>query len=734
VPALQVAPPVLGADNTVTLRLPQNFPLSTTRFRIGLFEAGRNVRVAEVQRDFTLRNGVFSAQITVQAAPGRYEVRLVSNDRNRTPFSAPAPLLVPGIDREPGWWLLNGSPFIQSAEQNGAAEPANAPLFVPGLKRDLSGKGKKPTANIRVPANAPLQWRVLDLQDSFSRMVTPGYDFAALETQIQNQIREARTRGERNLLGFALSSSGDVPDDTPAAFTAMRRLREILQRAAPEAALVFSLDTEHNHQVPGARGTSATLAMCDAVVLRPSNSLDSKTDLGAPFIWYVKAVRRFAEEQRNYDLPIFVQISPRSVNASSPDQDSNTAILDQIWLDAWMSGATGVIESATSTQIEPPFALWQQVVTRNIPLFVNAVTLEDIGILPDPALVDGSQPFPFGELRASGRIPLLAHLNPQKKGAPESLMLWFGSGRVSNATVEKLRAVANAGARIYLEGAPLLDESGKPTPWRMNTLVGADVTPLDQDALKDPGERSASITLQDGWMFGTLRGRRVPVLQSVSVKLRENKAGSGAIKEQRGRDVLTGPRVAATLADGSPALIINPVGKGEIIWAPHTIVPDLSGPRLIPGEYPHSRVGSVDASTPSEEVLNVDRSRMQERYYAAVSSYLQPSLVSVRGTNLQAAGAEAVRMALRRSPKGTLLLALFNASSRPAEVAAAVEGVAEVALDLATEQELPVSSRGFQGEARVTIPARGWKLIAFAATRKALDEERNAPRLQARLR
>jgi hypothetical protein len=116
--------------------------------------------------------------------------------------------------------------------------------------------------------------------------------------------------------------------------------------------------------------------------------------------------------------------------------------------------------------------------------FCYAVTLEDIGILPDPALVDGGQAFPFRELRASGRIPLLARLNPQKKGAPESFMLWFGSGQVSNATYRELRAVANAGARIYLEGAPLLDENGKPAPWRMSTLVGADVTPQDQGCIE----------------------------------------------------------------------------------------------------------------------------------------------------------------------------------------------------------------------------------------------------------
>jgi hypothetical protein len=733
---LQISPSVLGTDNQVTVTLPQNFPLSSTRLRIGLFESGRNVRVADVQRDFVLRNGVFSAQMTVQADPGRYEVRLISGDRDRTPFSAPASLVVPGIDREPGWWLLNGSPFMQSAERDSEAAPATAPLFIPGLKRDLSGKGKKPTASIRVPSNASLRWRVLELQDSLVRMVQPGYDFAALETQIQNRIREARARGERNLLGVELRSNGDVPDDTPAAFNVMRRVREILQRLAPEAALVFSLDTEYNYQVPGARGTSATLAMSDAIVLRPSSSPDAETDPGAPFIWYVKAVRRFAEEQRHYDLPIFVLLPPRDINPAFPEADRERAVmLDQFWFDAWMSGATGTIESATSTQIEPQSNSWQQIAMRNMPLFANAVTLEDIGILPDPALVNGGQPFPFGELRVSGRIPLLARLTPEKKGAPESFMLWFNNRQVSNATIEKLRAIVSAGARIYLEGTPLLDENGKPAPWRMSSLVGADVTPLGRDRLGERDSRHIGMTLQDGWMFGTLRGKRIEVRQSVAVKLRENAPGTkNNIKEQRGRDVLTGPRVAATLEDGSPALIVNPVGKGEVIWAPHGLFPFLPQPRAIHSDSANTPVNNPESSTTSEEILNVDRSAPEERYYAAVSAYLQPSLVSVRGTNLQAAGAEAVRMALRRSPKGTLLLALFNASRRPAEVAAAVEDVAGVALDLATEQELPVSSRGFQSEATVTIPPRGWKLIAFAATRKALDTERNAPRLQARLR
>jgi hypothetical protein len=319
-PVLQLSPSVLGADNVVTLTLPQNFTPSTNRFRIGLFEAGRNVRLADIQRNFTLRNGVFSAQMTVQVAPGHYEVRLVSNDRKRTPLSAPASLVVPGVSREPGWWLLNGWPFADSVENSDVpagsdVAPANAPLFIPGLKRDLSGKSKKPTSNIRVPSDAALRWRVLALPDALGQMVQPGYDFAALETHIRNQIREARARGQRNLLGMELRSSGDVPDDTSAAFTTLRRVREILQRLAPEAALILKVYNE-SHQLLGARGTSATLAMCDAVVLEAPVNVTHEVDPGSGFLWSVKAMRRFAEEQRHYDLPLFVQIPPRSANVS----------------------------------------------------------------------------------------------------------------------------------------------------------------------------------------------------------------------------------------------------------------------------------------------------------------------------------------------------------------------------------------------------------------------------------
>jgi hypothetical protein len=113
---------------------------------------------------------------------------------------------------------------------------------------------------------------------------------------------------------------------------------------------------------------------------------------------------------------------------------------------------------------------------------------------------------------------------------------------------------------------------------------------------------------------------------------------------------------------------------------------------------------------------------------------MQPGLSQLRGVDAKFAGPEKVRVALRRSPRGAFLLALFNDADTPAAIGASIDGAAGVALDLETERELPLAVRGFQSEASVMIPAHGWKLVAFAESRKSLDEERNAPRGKIRLR
>jgi hypothetical protein len=84
----------------------------------------------------------------------------------------------------------------------------------------------------------------------------------------------------------------------------------------------------------------------------------------------------------------------------------------------------------------------------------------------------------------------------------------------------------------------------------MSTLVGAEVKELS-DAEADLQSQPVDMILEDGWMFGTGRGTRVPVRQSVGVTVNAVASGTAArnAREQRGKDVLTGPRVAARLQD-----------------------------------------------------------------------------------------------------------------------------------------------------------------------------------------
>ena len=132
-----------------------------------------------------------------------------------------------------------------------------------------------------------------------------------------------------------------------------------------------------------------------------------------------------------------------------------------------------------------------------------------------------------------------------------------------------------------------------------------------------------------------------------------------------------------------------------------------------------------------------DKSLPWQKFYAGVADYIAPRLVQLRaaeGSAQTVAGPEAVRVALRRSPKGALLVGLFNAAPREARISATVTGACKTALDLMSESEAPVSIRGGQTTFTVTLPPRAWKIVALAETRKALDAERNAPRLKAKLR
>ena len=670
-------------DNGVeaTLTIPRAWLPNANKSCIALYESGRPAIVAEAKRTFETVGDSLRRVLRLEIAPGNYEIRLVRDDKTRTPFSPTVSFQINGLRREPGAWLFNGSMFVDADKTNDTdAQNANAPLFIAGLKRDLGAKAKKISRNIYT--NAPLSYRVLELPLR-ANLDAANFDFAAFQTRLQKQIADAQASGQRNYLGFVLTVNNliglraSTEIEKTAKRNAMTRIRQIISTVAPDAALIYEIDDLQS--LLDAQTVEIVAPLCDAVVLKNS-------DNSAQSLWVVKMLRRVAEEQPNYDLPIFVQARQPQMGDVARDS-SFPQILHN--LDALMSGATSLIEYSNEDL--------QRALRRNSSLFVNSVTIEDIGVLPSreplSASNSGDDARLYIELREIGRIPLLARL-PQadeKKTPPESFLFRVGE-RISRDTIDRLRANVERGVRIYIEGAPQLD-----------TLSAADLTAWSQlvgGTSKATVKKKTIATMSEPWTFGTVTGTRLNIEQSVVVT--PNLATLAArTKVEAGVDVLVAPRVLATTEDGSPALVLTAINKGQVLWMPH-------------------------------RVLDV-QNEASRAWYQAMSAQVQSGLVTLRDENGAPLSAP-IRVALRRSPKGALLLGIFNPTAKDVSLRAGIEGIAALALDLATEKELAISKQGNQSSVPTTVAANSWKLIAFGADRKAFDAERNTPLFAAKIK
>ena len=667
----------------IVLRFSESATLPSNRVRVGLYERGSGAKLGEIARRIEARQIAF----TVSGEPGDYEVRVLADNRDRTPLFAPQDFTLPGIARGNGAWLLNGSSFVEAppTDETIAANASAAPLFVAGLRRDFRDKIKGDGRRI-IPLNARLFWRTLPLQLSLRD------DDAAASAALSAALQSASTRGESDLLGVEVSlrhneiavpeTPGNATDNADvslgansddAAARLFASLRRAMNQRAPSAALIFAVDADPKSDA-STRILAQGAAACDAIVIDAS----PRDVSGSSALWAMKAARRIAELQPRYDLPIFARAAP----------DGNAPAL----LDLWMSGATAIILPATESQ---PTTSLLRVLARNENLFAGGATLEDIGLWPAPESPDSTD-F-YRTLRRAGRIPLLAMpRDASEKDARvlggESLMTRFDE-RISASTIARLEAADNAGARIYFEGAPRQNESGVPAKlWRLTKLLG-----FTGRARQDESARE-TVTLDDAWTFGALRGTKVSAVRAVDVQLLPASTSSQA-NSKPGLDVLTAPRVVATFPDGTPAMIVNPVGKGLVMWSPGGLM---------------FKNGDDKAA-----------------FYRAVAAWVSPPQVEIKS------GDEAVnglRAALRRSAKGAVVLSLLNEENEPRVVDVSLDGAAGVALDLVNERELPRQTVGFRSTATVSIPPHGIALVAFAATRKALDDERNAPRHRAKIK
>jgi len=205
-PLLAATPPLGSGVLTTVLSYPASPGSVGGMQRLALWEHARPVYFGEVQRQFTLREGRWQGAVRVAGDPGQYDIRIVSQSRDATPLTQAAVITFTGVNRTPGWWLIDGSPIIAPATEvtPDAALNVAGPLFLSGLQRDL---GKKPTVinkSFSVASAARLQWRTLPLPP-LATMLRPDFDMAALRSQLLARMKELQGVGTSGLVGFSLS-------------------------------------------------------------------------------------------------------------------------------------------------------------------------------------------------------------------------------------------------------------------------------------------------------------------------------------------------------------------------------------------------------------------------------------------------------------------------------------------------------------------------------------------------
>ncbi len=614
-----------------------------------------------------------------------------------------APIRLPGVRREAGAWLFNDSLFVAPGANRVAV---GGPVFLPDLRRDK--KNKLPLFR-PAQTGAALGFATLPLP-SLRQMSASGFDFAALQSTLAAQVGAARAAGQL-YVGWALPlqaaaetgasmissppKGGMVPLGKVALLRSMaplerdattlvlKRLRAVLDAFAPESALLLQVEAERDPAL-AALDISAAAAACDAVILRIGAQNE---ELGAQnSLWPLKMARRVAEEQPDFDLPIFVALTESDASSNTPSADPAAKIaLDSRLLEFFMGGATGFV--VKNEQVPA----WASAIGRNPGLFTGAVTLEDVAVLPSLSpraleIVD--------QLRAVGRVPLAGRSGAEKSGADfqgESLIAVLDD-QTTLETLSGLDKAIRGGNVIYLEGLPDL---------RNKTLLAkiSDMTGTTLEVLPVP--KSEILTLSDPWLFGDARGREISVSQRVKWTIKTSLAAQA--RKKKGEDVLVAQSVAKLAGDDN-GLLIAPLGKGRIVWLAHPPV-DSAG----------------------------DNAARRD-FYAAIAGSLQSALAKVSfgsGENEVRSGG-AIHFALRASKTGTPIVAVFNRAALDAEITLSARGDAPIALDLGTEREIAAKVVGYSSQVPLRVPARGYAWLTFGATRALLDKERLTPRPKAR--
>ena len=496
---------IVASGATVTVPLATNDAKVRLRLRNG---------AAYLDEETARREGN-SASARLDAEPGLYEIRARSTDKSGAYVAPPLNVIVPGLRREAGVWLFNGSLWIPKAglapdkvrvggtfydntlaENNPNLKDTMGPVdlsptyFLPDLKRE--GKAKLPNS---IPTKSPLNWNVV-----FASAPTGA---SALPTP---------PLGGPNL-GFLVQARGDGANFAQSA------------QNAGERTIIL-----------GVNATDPLAATQLQTAAREADAVALKFDGAAPFapqLWPLKMARRQAEETKDFDLPIFADVSAGNLS-------------DAQLLEIYQDGATGFIAAPGA-----PAPAWIGAWNDNSNWLLGAVTLEDMGVLPAPGVERL-----LTDLRQGGRIPLAGQLPDEKRPKGESVMALLGDYTTA-ADLDGFKKAASEGQTLYLEGLPAPALYGK-----IGDITGTLATAL-------PAPREDELTLDDPWIWGALRGTELPVLQRVRVTVKKSLAAQ--TKNEKGMAIETTPRPAGKLSGDPNGWMVCPVGKGRIFWLPHAL-------------------------------------------------------------------------------------------------------------------------------------------------------------------
>ena len=404
------------------------------------------------------RNGnTVSARL--DAEPGLYQLRPFSTGKNAGLVGNPLSVVVPGLRREAGVWLFNGSMWIEKADisDNGVMSQT----FLDNLRR--GGKSKTP---VSVATPQLLRWIAVPYN------VPSVAPFAA----------EALVQSSSPAVGRAVYARGEMND---------RADLDAMRNVGKSQAIILIVDAASNPQL-AARQLENAARDADAVVLK----FDATQPLVAQ-LWPLKMARRMAEETANFDLPIFADVSAGGFS-------------DAQLLEIYQNGATGFL-TAPGT----PEPTWTQIWDANSNWLSGAVTLEDMGVLntESPRLA----PL-LSDLRAAGRMPLVGQMPSDKNPKGESNVILLDDATTAQM-LDGVKTAATAGNTIYVEGLPapnLYDKMGEITGTEVKPLPAPrdDVMTLD-----DPWMWGAI----NGREFAVTQRVTIAVKKSLAAQTKEEK-------------------------------------------------------------------------------------------------------------------------------------------------------------------------------------------------------------------